>query len=77
MGVTGGLKLLVVGIVLGLAGGIAATRLLREQIWNVSPFDPLSFTLVSIVLLVVGIQACLWPALRAARIDPVIALRLE
>ena len=77
MVVTAGLKLLVVGIALGLAGGAAATRLLREQIWNVSPFDPLSFTLVSIVLLVVGIQACLWPALRAARTDPVIALRLE
>lgn len=77
MVITAGLKLLTAGIALGLAGGMAATRLLREQIWNVSPFDPLSFTLVSIVLLVVGVQACLWPALRAARTDPVIALRLE
>jgi putative ABC transport system permease protein len=77
MVVTAGLKLLAVGIALGLAGGVAASRLLREQIWNVSPFDPLSFMLVSVVLLVVGIQACLWPALRAARTDPVIALRLE
>jgi putative ABC transport system permease protein len=73
----GGLKLLAVGIALGLAGGLATARLLKGQLWNVSPFDPLSFTLVSAVLLVAGIQACLWPAFRAARIDPVVALRFE
>jgi ABC-type antimicrobial peptide transport system permease subunit len=72
-----GIKLLALGIVLGLAGGLAASRLLREQIWSVSPFDPLSFTLVSVILLVAGVQACLLPAWRAARVDPVVALRSE
>jgi len=46
-------------------------------VWNVSPFDPIAFSLVSFVLLAAGIQACVWPALRAARTDPIIALRQE
>ncbi|HYK89714.1 MAG TPA: FtsX-like permease family protein, partial [Acidobacteriota bacterium] len=77
MVVTTGLKLLGAGIALGLVAGLAAARILREQIWNVSPFDPLSFSLVAVVLALAGIQACIWPALRAARTDPVVALRLE
>jgi putative ABC transport system permease protein len=72
-----GLRLLAGGIVLGLIGSFAAARLLSKQLWNVSPFDPVSFAVVSAALLVVGLQACFWPARRAARVDPVRALRVE
>jgi putative ABC transport system permease protein len=43
----------------------------------VSPFDPVAFAVVSVVLLAAGLQACVWPALRAGKIDPIIALREE
>ena len=72
-----GLRLLVIGIALGLAGSAASSRLLAGQIWNVSPFDPLSFAAVSVLMLAVGLLACYWPARRAARVDPVTALRYE
>lgn len=77
MVIASGLKLLVGGILLGLAGSLAATRLLAQQVWQVSPFDPFSFAAVSLLVLAVGVQACYWPARRAARVDPVRALRNE
>ncbi|MGH9721628.1 MAG: ABC transporter permease, partial [Bryobacteraceae bacterium] len=77
MVLTKGSKLLIIGIALGLVASFATTRILTQQLWSVSPFDPVSFALVSLVLLVVGIQACWWPARRAARVDPVTALRQE
>ncbi len=72
-----GSRLLLAGIALGLAGGFLTARLLAGQIWNVSAFDPISFGAVSLILLVAGLQACLWPARRAARIEPMEALRYE
>jgi predicted permease len=72
-----GLILLGLGIGLGLAGSLAGVRLLKQQIWNVSPFDAWSFTIVSVVLLAAGLQACISPARRAARTDPVASLRAE
>jgi predicted permease len=72
-----GSRLLLAGIVLGLVGSILAARSLAQQVWNVSPFDPVAFGLVSLILLAAGLQACVWPARRAARIDPLIALRQE
>ncbi|MBI1788320.1 MAG: ABC transporter permease [Acidobacteria bacterium] len=72
-----GLRLLALGIGLGLVGSLATVRLLSRQIWNVSPFDPVSFAAVSAILLAAGLQACFWPARRAARIDPITALRYE
>ena len=77
MVIANGLKLLAAGIVLGLAGSLAAARLLAQQVWRVSPFDPVSFGAVSLLLLAVGLLACFWPARRAARVDPVTALRQE
>jgi putative ABC transport system permease protein len=72
-----GLMLIGAGIMLGLAGSAAAAKTLQQMIWKVSPFDPLSFAVVAGILLMVGLQACLWPAFRAARVDPVSVLRCE
>ena len=77
MVIANGLKLLAGGILLGLAGSLAGARLLVHQVWRVSPFDPASFAVVSVLLLAVGVQACYWPARRAAGVDPITALRNE
>jgi putative ABC transport system permease protein len=72
-----GAALLMTGIAVGLAGSLFAARLLAQQIWQVSTFDPISFIAVSAVLLVAGLQVCAWPAWRAARTQPIVALRQE
>jgi putative ABC transport system permease protein len=73
---TGG-RMLAAGIVLGLALGIAAGRLLASQLWNISPNDPLALLVAVGVILAIGLLACYVPAARAVRIDPVAALRLD
>ncbi len=77
MVVKSGAVLLLAGIALGLAGSVFAARLLAQQIWNVSTFDPISFAAASVVLLAAGLQACVWPAWRASRTQPIVALRQE
>jgi len=72
-----GSRLLLAGIALGLAGGLLTSRLLSRQIWNVSPFDPVSFGAVSLILFLAGLLACVLPARRAAKADPMEALRYE
>lgn len=72
-----GAKLLIAGACIGLLGSAATARLIRDQVWQVSPFDPLSFTVVVLVLITTGLLACFWPALRAARLNPMTALRHE
>jgi putative ABC transport system permease protein len=72
-----GSRLLLAGMAVGLVGSFVAARMLAGQIWNVSPFDPLAFGAVSAILLIAGIQACVWPALRAGRVDPLTALRQD
>ena len=75
--VKSGALLLGAGVALGLVGSVLSVRLLERQIWNVSPFDPISFAAVSAVLMAAGLQACAWPAWRASRTPPTVALRLE
>ena len=70
--ITGG-----IGIVAGLTGSFVVTRWLQSQLFEVSPTDPLTLAGVSALLVFVSLAACWIPALRAARIDPVIALRCE
>jgi len=74
---TRGSRLLLLGMAIGLAASVVGARLLARHVWNVSPFDPIAFAMVSLVLLAAGLQACVWPALRAGRTDPIIALREE
>ncbi len=77
MVVRSGAVLLLIGVAVGLAGSVFAARLLAQQIWNVSPFDPTSFAAASAVLLAAGLLACAWPAWRASRTQPIVALRQE
>jgi putative ABC transport system permease protein len=72
-----GSRLLIAGTFVGLLGSVAVGRWLAGEVWNVSAVDPLAFASVSLLLLAVGLQACYWPARRAARTDPLIALRQE
>jgi putative ABC transport system permease protein len=72
-----GAKLLGAGIVLGLLGSLASVRVLSNQVGKLSTFDPVTFVAVAGLLLMAGLAACLWPARRAARVDPVTALRHE
>ncbi len=72
-----GLRLIAAGIVVGLLASYGATRLIASQIWGVSPTDPLTFAGVVLAIVVVGVAACLLPARRATRVDPLIALRYE
>ncbi len=77
MVMTRGARPLIAGIAAGLVASVFAARVMATQIWKVSTFDPVSFTAVSVLLLVAGLQACYWPARRASRVDPIVALREE
>jgi ABC-type antimicrobial peptide transport system permease subunit len=72
-----GLRTIALGIGIGLAGSVAATRLLSAQLFGVEPTDPLTFASVPIALAIVAMVACYLPARRASRVDPVVALRAE
>jgi len=72
-----GLVMAALGIGIGLAGSLALTRLLVSQLFGVSPTDPAVLAAAVATLAVVSTAACLIPALRATRVDPVIALRSE
>jgi putative ABC transport system permease protein len=72
-----GLRLSATGIVIGLAASFGLTRLMASQLYGLSATDPWTFIGVSIVLLTVALAACFFPARRATRIDPVVALRYE
>ena len=77
MVVAHGSRLLVLGIAIGLGASVLAARMLGGRFVNVPAFDPVSFLAVSVLLLAAGLQACVWPARRASRIDPLLALRQE
>ncbi|HET7535729.1 MAG TPA: FtsX-like permease family protein [Candidatus Didemnitutus sp.] len=72
-----GARLTGLGIVLGLLGAVALTRLLASQLYGVSPHDPLILAGVALTILVVAALACWLPARRATRVDPVTTLRAE
>lgn len=72
-----GMKLAFIGIALGLLGSFALTRLMKSLLFGVATSDPLTFSLVPLLLAVVSFAACYIPARRATRVDPLIALRSE
>jgi putative ABC transport system permease protein len=72
-----GARLSAIGIAIGLVGALAVTRFLRTLLFGVSPFDPVSFFGVALVLSVIALLASYIPARRAARVDPVEALRFD
>ncbi|UCG58016.1 MAG: ABC transporter permease [Phycisphaerales bacterium] len=72
-----GLILVAVGLVVGLAGAFALTRVISSLLYNVTPTDPLTFVCVSLLLAGIALLACYIPANRATRIDPMTALRYE
>jgi putative ABC transport system permease protein len=72
-----GMRLILCGIVIGLSASAFLTRFLASQIWGVSTTDPLTFGAITCMTLFVGILACLIPARRASRLDPLVALRYE
>jgi len=72
-----GLVLVLAGIVIGVAGAFALTRFLTTLLFGVTPTDTVTFVLVSLVFFVIAMVASLIPALRATRVDPLVALRYE
>jgi predicted permease len=71
------LRIIAVGLIVGLAGAAAATRVLQSFLFGVTPTDPIAFTVVTLLMLTIGLIAAWLPARRATRIDPCEALRAE
>jgi putative ABC transport system permease protein len=72
-----GMSLVLIGAALGVAGALAATRVMSSLLFGVAPTDPATFTAVVVLLVVVAFIACYLPARRAAKVDPLVAIRYE
>jgi putative ABC transport system permease protein len=77
MVLTEGGVLLALGLVLGVVGAVFVTQLIRGLLFGVAPHDPITLAGVALTMMAVGIGACWIPALRAARIDPAVAIRRQ
>ncbi len=71
------MRMVLIGLAAGLAGSLALARVLRSMVFETSVFDPWTFGLVGVALASVALLACLIPALRAGRVNPLDALRME
>ena len=72
-----GARMALIGVMIGVAAALVLTRLMTNQLFGVTPHDPLTFAAVAIVLMLVALLACYLPARRATRVDPMVALRYE
>jgi len=72
-----GMLLIAIGLVIGVAGALALTRVMSALLFDVEPHDPITFVAVSLVLMAVAAFACFVPARRVTTIDPMLALRSE
>ena len=72
-----GLRLVAIGVAIGLAGAFALTRVLQTLLFGITAHDPLTFAGNAALLIAVATAACVLPALRATRVNPIIALRAE
>ena len=72
-----GLGLVAIGVTVGLVAALSVTRLLARFLYGISPTDPVTFAWTPVVMLLVAMIACLVPAMRATRVDPIKALKQE
>ena len=72
-----GMKMVLAGVAIGMVGGLALGRTVSSLVFGVPVHDPLTFVLVAVVLTAIALAACIIPARRAARVDPMVALREE
>jgi putative ABC transport system permease protein len=72
-----GMQMVAVGLVIGVAVSFATNRLLQSELWGTTPTDPMTFAGAILVTMAVGAIACLVPARRAVRVEPMVALRHE
>jgi len=72
-----GLKLVLVGLAAGTFAAVSLKKIVESRLFGVKATDPLTFVAMSVLLMIVALAACLIPARRAARIDPMMALRNE
>jgi putative ABC transport system permease protein len=71
------MTLTAIGVAIGLIASFALTRLMKTLLFGVSPTDAMTFVLIPLLLAIVALAACLIPARRATKVDPMIALRCE
>ena len=72
-----GLKLSLLGVVIGIGLALALTRVTSTLLYGVKPTDPLTYAIVALTLIAVALLACFIPARRAVKVDPMVALRHE
>jgi predicted permease len=72
-----GTKMALIGVAIGIGAALGLTRLMANQLFGVSAYDPLTFAGVAVLLIIVAVAACYIPARRAMRVDPMVALRHE
>jgi ABC-type antimicrobial peptide transport system permease subunit len=72
-----GLRLTLAGVAIGLVAAVGVTRVMKNMLFGLSTTDPLTFVSISLLLVAVALVASYLPALRATRVDPVVALRTD